>query len=87
MKKKQSNPLRASALQTTKGVHAAARKLRIARPNNPHSPMKTRILFLCTILCAAVASLQIAHAATITVMNTNDGVQTIARPTRARMFV
>ena len=34
--------------------------------------MKTRILFLFTLLCAAVASLQIVHAATITVMNTAD---------------
>jgi hypothetical protein len=34
--------------------------------------MKTRILFLFTLLCAAVASLQIVHAATITVTSTAD---------------
>jgi hypothetical protein len=34
--------------------------------------MKTRILFLFTLLCAAIASLQSVHAVTITVMNTND---------------
>ncbi len=33
----------------------------------------TRILSLFTLLCAAIASLQIVHAATITVTNTNDG--------------
>src|SRR5205809_231723 len=32
----------------------------------------TRILSLFTLLCAAIASLQIVHAATITVSNTND---------------
>jgi hypothetical protein len=35
-------------------------------------PVKTRILFLITLLCAAIASVQIVDAATITVMNTND---------------
>jgi hypothetical protein len=35
--------------------------------------MKTRILFLFTLLCAAVASWASVHAATITVTNTNDG--------------
>ncbi len=35
-------------------------------------PVKTRILFLFTLLCAAVASVQIVHAATITVANTLD---------------
>jgi hypothetical protein len=35
-------------------------------------PVKTRILFLFTLLCAAIASLQGVHAATITVTNTND---------------
>ena len=40
---------------------------------NPHSPMKTRVpLILITLLCAAIAGLQSVHAATITVMNTND---------------
>jgi parallel beta-helix repeat protein len=34
--------------------------------------MKTRILFLFTLLCAAITSLQMVHAATITVTNTND---------------
>src|SRR5881392_509410 len=34
--------------------------------------MKTRILFLTTLLCAASASMQLVHAATITVTNTND---------------
>ena len=33
--------------------------------------MKTRILFLFTMLCAAMTSLQSAHAA-VTVINTND---------------
>jgi hypothetical protein len=33
---------------------------------------KTRVLFLFTLLCAAIASLQSVHAVTITVMNTND---------------
>jgi hypothetical protein len=39
---------------------------------NPALLMKTRILFLFTLLCAAVASLQIVHAATITVNSTAD---------------
>jgi hypothetical protein len=39
---------------------------------NPTSPMKTRILFLFALLCAVAASLETVHAATITVMNTND---------------
>jgi hypothetical protein len=39
---------------------------------NPTLLLKTRILFLFTLLCAAIASVQIVHAATITVMNTND---------------
>jgi hypothetical protein len=34
--------------------------------------MKTRILFLITLLCAAIASLQIVHANTITVTSTAD---------------
>jgi len=34
--------------------------------------MKTRIPFLITLLCAAFASVQLVHAATITVTNTND---------------
>src|SRR6266700_39564 len=34
--------------------------------------MKPRILFLIALLCAAIASLQGVHAATITVINTND---------------
>jgi predicted outer membrane repeat protein len=34
--------------------------------------MKTRILFLITLLCAAIAGVQIVDAATITVINTND---------------
>jgi hypothetical protein len=34
--------------------------------------MKTRILFLFTLLCAAIASVQIVHAATFTVTNTGD---------------
>lgn len=34
--------------------------------------MKTRILLLFTLLCAAMTSLQGVHAVTITVMNTND---------------
>lgn len=46
--------------------------------NNPinvtrsYSTMKTRLVFLITLLCAAVASLQTVHASIITVMNTND---------------
>ena len=40
---------------------------------NPTSPLKRPILFLLTLLCAVVASLQNIHAATITVTNTNDG--------------
>ena len=39
---------------------------------NRSLPVKTRILFLFTLLCAAVASVQSIHATTITVMNTND---------------
>ena len=39
---------------------------------NPTSPLKRPILLLLTLLCAAVASLQSVHAATITVTNTND---------------
>lgn len=35
--------------------------------------MKPRILFLITLLCAAIASVQMVHAATVTVINTNDG--------------
>ena len=69
---KENSSLHASALQITKGVHAAAGKLRTARPNNPHSRMKTRILFLFTLLCAAFASVQLDQAATLTVTNTND---------------
>jgi hypothetical protein len=34
--------------------------------------LKTRILFLFTLLCAAIATMQSVHPATITVMNTND---------------
>src|SRR6266481_8094676 len=34
--------------------------------------MKPRIRFLITQLCAAIASVQMLHAATITVINTND---------------
>jgi hypothetical protein len=34
--------------------------------------IKTRILFLFTLLCAAIAPVQTVHAATITVMNTNN---------------
>ena len=34
--------------------------------------MKVRILFIIALLCAAVASMQSVHAATITVVNTND---------------
>src|SRR5258705_5191092 len=72
MKNKQNNSLRASARQITNGVHAAARTLGTARPNNPHSTMKTRILFLLPLLCAAITSLQPIHAAMIPVTNTND---------------
>jgi hypothetical protein len=39
---------------------------------NPTLPVKTRILFLLTLLCAVIASLQSIHAATITVTNTDD---------------
>ena len=39
---------------------------------NPTLLLKPRIVLLFALLCAAVASLQIVHAATITVMNTND---------------
>ena len=35
-------------------------------------PMKPRILFLITLLCAAIANLPMAHAATITVTSTDD---------------
>ena len=34
--------------------------------------MKPRILFPITLLCAAIANVQMVHAATITVINTND---------------
>jgi hypothetical protein len=34
--------------------------------------MKVRILFTIALLCAAVASVQSAHAATITIVNTSD---------------
>ena len=34
--------------------------------------MKPRILFLTTLLCAAIAGVQIVHAAEIIVTNTND---------------
>jgi hypothetical protein len=34
--------------------------------------VKLRILFTIALLCAAVASVQSVHAATITVVNTND---------------
>ena len=71
MQKKQNRSLHASALQITKGMHAAG-KLRTARSNNPHSIMKPRILFLFTLLCAAITSLQSIHAATLAVTNTND---------------
>jgi hypothetical protein len=39
---------------------------------NPTLAIKTPILLLFTLFCAAVASLQIVHAATFTVINTND---------------
>jgi len=39
---------------------------------NPILLLKPSILLLLTLLCAAVASVQIVHAATITVMNTSD---------------
>src|SRR5882724_1577762 len=39
---------------------------------NPTLLLKPRILLLFALLCAAVASVQIVDAATITVMNTND---------------
>ena len=39
---------------------------------NPTSPFKTPILFLLTLLCAAVASVQSVHAAPITVTSTAD---------------
>src|SRR5713101_7312348 len=39
---------------------------------NQTLPAKTRIIFLIPLLCAALTSLQTVHAATITVMNTND---------------
>jgi hypothetical protein len=39
---------------------------------NPTLPVKTRILFVITLLCAAITSAQIVHAATIIVMNAND---------------
>src|SRR5262252_9108581 len=72
MKNKQSNPLRSSALQITKGMHPAAGKLRTARRNNPHPPMKTKFLFLLTLLCAAITSVQIVHATGFPVTNTGD---------------
>ena len=34
--------------------------------------MKLRILFTIALLCAAVAIVQSVHAATITIVNTND---------------
>ena len=40
--------------------------------NFSHTPMKTPIRFLFTLLCAAITSVQSIHAATITVTNTND---------------
>src|SRR5215471_3212945 len=70
MKDKQNSS--SSALQITKGVHAAAGKLRSARPNNPHSPLKTRIPFLITLLCGAFASVQLVHATAFPVTNTGD---------------
>jgi hypothetical protein len=40
---------------------------------NPHSPVKTRFVpVLITLLCAAALSLQSVHAATATVMNSNE---------------
>ena len=54
MKKQQNSSFRASALQITNGVHAAAHKLRTARPSNLHSPMK--ILGLIRIIGAAAAT-------------------------------
>src|SRR5437667_444405 len=45
---------------------------------NPTLPVKTRILFVITLLFAAMASVQIVHAATITVTSTADsGVGTL----------
>jgi hypothetical protein len=40
--------------------------------------MKTRILFLFTLLCAAMANVQSVHATTLTVQDTGDGVANIA---------
>jgi hypothetical protein len=41
-----------------------------AHIQNPHVPMKSRVLFLITLLCAVAVSLQSVRAAPITVMNT-----------------
>ena len=58
MKKNQNSSFRASALQITNGVHAAALKLRTARPTNRHSTMKTprKTLGIIRIIGAAVAT-------------------------------
>jgi hypothetical protein len=72
MKTKQNSSTRASALQITNGVHGAAGEKRTARRSNPHSTMKTPVRFLLTLLCAAIASLQIVRAAPITVTSTAD---------------
>lgn len=50
---------------------------------NQTSPLRIRILFLVTLFCAAMASVQIVHAATITVMNTNDSGASSLRQTLA----
>src|SRR5438874_6708175 len=71
MKQKQNNSSRASALQITNGLRAAARKLRTTRATNPHSTMKTpmKILGLIRIIGAAAATtaalVTLAFAATV----------------------
>src|SRR6266567_5151698 len=45
---------------------------------NQTLPSITRILFLLTLLCAAVASVPSVHASTITVQNTGDGAANAA---------
>ena len=43
--------------------------------------VKRRVLFIIVLLCAAVASVQSIHAATITIVNTNDsGTGSLRQP-------
>ena len=78
---------RASGALARRGVrarrfHNNADQIRVCRspgtcPDKPHSKStvtyeNTIPLLLITLLCAAIAGLQSVHAATITVMNTND---------------